>query len=184
VTTPFRKISERLLQQGAVVAFYETTFEGPDGQTFERDVVKHPGAVSVVALDTDGSVVMVRQFRAALERDVLEIVAGKRDVADEPLEITAARELEEEVGLVAGSYVKLAEVAHSPGFTDEINHVFLATDLSETQISHQGIEEENMTIERVPLEDVVGMISSGEITDAKSIVGLLLTRERLASSGS
>jgi ADP-ribose pyrophosphatase len=179
---PFHKVSERLLQHGAVVDFYQSTFEGPDGQTFERDVVKHPGAVSVVALEADGSVVMVRQFRAAMEQDVLEIVAGKRDVADEPLEVTAARELEEEVGLIAGRYVKLAEVAHSPGFCDEVNHVFLATDLSETQASNQGIEEEHMTVERVALDDVVAMISNGQIIDAKSIVGLLLTRERIAST--
>jgi 8-oxo-dGTP pyrophosphatase MutT (NUDIX family) len=182
VTTAFQKVSEQLLQHGAVVDFYRSTFVGPDGETFDRDVVKHPGAVSVVALDGDGSVIMVRQFRASLEDDVLEIVAGKRDVADEPLEVTAARELEEEIGMVAGSLVKLAEVAHSPGFTDEINHVFLATDLTETHIDHQGIEEEHMTIERIPLDDVVAMIIDGRIIDAKSIVGLLLTRERLAAT--
>jgi ADP-ribose pyrophosphatase len=127
---------------------------------------------------------MVRQFRAAMEQDLLEIVAGKRDVADEPLEVTAARELEEEVGLIAGSYVKLAEVAHSPGFCDEVNHVFLATDLSETQAANQGIEEEYMTVERVSLDDVVAMITDGRIIDAKTIVGLLLTRERLARARS
>ena len=184
MTTSFRKVSERLLNQGAVVGFYETTFEGPDGQTFDRDVVKHPGAVSVVALDADNSVVMVRQFRAALDTEVLEIVAGKRDVDDEPLEITAARELEEEIGMVAGTMVKLCELAHSPGFCDEINHIFLATQLTATSSSLQGIEEEYMTVERVPLDDVPVMVARGELTDAKSIVGLLLTRERLAANGS
>ncbi len=183
MSSPFRKVGEELIHQGGVVAFYDATFEGPDGTVFHRDVVKHPGAVSVVAVDDEGYVVMVRQFRAAMEADLLEIVAGKRDVPGEPPEVTAARELEEEAGLVAETWVKLAEVAHSPGFADEVNHVYLATDLTATATQTQGIEEAFMTIERVRLADAVALITDGRIIDAKSIIGLLLTRERLASLG-
>src|SRR5690349_7528300 len=100
----FRKVREELIHQGAVVAFYRSTFVGPDGVEFDRDVVKHPGAVSVVAVTDDDHVLLVRQFRASLEVDLLEIVAGKRDVAGEDPRLTAERELEEEVGHTAANY--------------------------------------------------------------------------------
>jgi ADP-ribose pyrophosphatase len=154
------------------------TFEAPDGSTFERDIVHHPGAVSVVAV-IDGAAVLVRQYRAALERDLLEIPAGKRDVENEPPEVAAARELEEEVGLTARTLELLAEFYNSPGFCDEHSFVYLASDLTEVTARPVGVEEQAMSIERVPLEDVPALIAAGEIVDAKTIIGLLLARERL-----
>ena len=175
----FRKVDERLVHQGAVVGFYESTFEGPGGERFTRDVVRHPGAVSVVAVTDDRHVLLVRQFRAAMETHLLEIVAGKRDVPDEDPVLTAQRELVEEVGHMAATFEKLVAFAQSPGFCDEVNHVYLATGLVETETENQGIEEQHMTIERVPLDDVRSMIAEGLIVDAKSIVGLLLALDRL-----
>ena len=175
----FHKVEERLIHQGFVIGVYNTTFEGPGGVLLDRDVVKHPGAVSVVPVLDDGTVVLVRQFRSALERSILEIVAGKRDVDGEPPEITAHRELAEEVGYVAAELTPLVVTAHSPGFCDEYNHIFLATGLTPTERSVDGPEEEAMTIEHMPLADVFDRIADGTVIDAKSIIGLTLAHHAL-----
>jgi ADP-ribose pyrophosphatase len=159
----------------------QATFEGPDGDTFERDVVHHPGAVDVVPVLADGkTVILVRQYRAAVERELLEIPAGKRDVGEEPVEETARRELEEEVGMRAGRLQLLCEFYNSPGFSDELSYVFLALDLEPCDSSLQGVEEQHMTVEHVSLDDVPALIAAGELLDAKSIIGLCLAREALA----
>jgi ADP-ribose pyrophosphatase len=144
-------------------------------------VVHHPGAVVVVPV-IDGDVILVRQYRAAIDRELLEVPAGKRDVSDEPVELTAHRELEEEVGMRAGSMVKLAEFYNSPGFCDEHSFLFLATDLTPCATDFQGHEEQHMTIERVPLESLADLVGSGDLTDGKSIIALSLAREHLARS--
>jgi ADP-ribose pyrophosphatase len=158
----------------------QATFADPSGQTFDRDVVHHPGAVSVVPVVDDATVIMVRQYRAAVDRELLEIPAGKRDVDGEDIETLARRELEEEIGMRAGTLVKLAEFYNSPGFCDEHSFVFLARDLTSTATAAKGIEEEHMTIENVALAEVPALIAAGALVDAKSIIGLCLARERLA----
>lgn len=178
----FQKLGERLVFEGAVVSCYRTRFRGPDGSEFDRDVVKHPGAVSVVAVDGD-EVVLVRQYRAALERDLLEIVAGKCDVAGEDPVVTAARELAEEVGFVASNFERMISIVQSPGFCDETNHIFLATGLSPTARNVQGVEEQHMSVERLPLGEIRGALADGRITDAKSVVGLLMALDRLGVAG-
>lgn len=175
----FAKRNERRLHSGAVISLVETAWESPDGEMIERDVVRHPGAVSVVPLRGDGTVVMVRQFRAAVEGDILEIPAGKRDVPGEPPEVTAHRELAEEVGYAAGRMDRLGTFYNSPGFCDELSHVFLARDLEPVPTDAQGPEERHMTIEMVPLDDVPRLITSGDLIDAKSQIGLLLALREL-----
>lgn len=178
----FRKLDERETYRGPLISVAEGTFEGPSGERFVRDVVHHPGAVSVVPLlPGEREVVLVRQYRAAVDRFLLEIPAGKRDVADEPAEMTARRELEEEIGMRAARFEPLAEFFNSPGFCDEHSFVFLARDLEATTASAQGVEEQHMTVERVALDAVPALIASRELVDAKSIIGLCLTRERLAA---
>ena len=179
----FHKVGERLLQQGAVVSMHEVQLRSPDGEPMDRDVVRHPGAVSVVPLHDDQTVTLVRQFRTPLERYVLEVPAGKRDVADEPPIQTARRELAEEVGFEALEFVKLIELDHSPGFCDEINHIFVATGITEGDARVDGPEESHMTTHRVPLDDALSMIALGEISDAKTVVGLLLTKRWLSGDG-
>lgn len=175
----FSSEHERSVHVGAVIEVAVGTFRAPDGSTFERDIVHHPGAVSVVPVTADGDVLFVRQYRAALDRVLLEIPAGKRDEADEPPELTAHRELEEEVGRSAGSMRLLAEFHNSPGFSDEHSFVYLATDLVEAEQDRQGIEEEHMVLETHPLSSVPDLIASGELTDAKSIIGCLLALRAL-----
>jgi 8-oxo-dGTP pyrophosphatase MutT (NUDIX family) len=176
----FRHLSDEVLHRGHIITLCRSEFRAPDGTTFERDIVRHPGAVSVVPLLDDGDVVLVRQYRAALDRFLLEIPAGKRDVADEALEETARRELVEEVGLLPGSLRLLARFHNSVGFTDEESHVFLGTRLTETPNDRQGIEEQYLEVVRVRLEDTPGLIAAGEITDAKTVIGLTLA---LAAGG-
>ena len=172
----FRKVAERQVFQGSLIQVSETHFEGPDGDRFDRDVVHHPGAVVVVPLGADRRVTMVRQYRAAIEGELLEVPAGKRDVDGEPTEVTARRELAEEVGLSAGRVDLLARFYNSPGFTDEFTWLYLARDLTPVPHDRQGAEEQVMTVETISLDDVVDMISAGQIIDAKSIIGLMLTR--------
>jgi 8-oxo-dGTP pyrophosphatase MutT (NUDIX family) len=177
----FRLVTEEERFRGSLISVAEGRFEAPDGTTFQRDIVHHPGAVSVVpVLGDSGEVVLVRQYRAAVDRILLEIPAGKRDVAGEPPEETARRELIEEIGMRAGRLEPLAEFFNSPGFSDEHSFVFMALDLAPAPSDLQGIEEQYMTVERVALDDVGGMIRSGAIVDAKTIIGLTLAREALA----
>ena len=175
----FRRVEERIVHTGFLIEVAEATFEAPDGTRFERDVVHHPGAVSVVPILHDGSVLLVRQYRAAIDRELLEVPAGKRDVHGEDPAVTAHRELAEEVGLRAGRVEKLAEFYNSPGFCDEHSYVFLALDLEEVTSDAQGPEERHMTIEQIALAEVPALIASGEISDAKTIIGLCLARQRV-----
>jgi ADP-ribose pyrophosphatase len=173
-TGTFTKLDERPIYEGAVISVAVGRFAGPDGDAFERDIVHHPGAVSAVPLLDDGTVVLGRQYRAALGADLLEIPAGKRDVAGEEPALTAERELEEEIGMRAGRLQLLAEFYNSPGFCDEHSFVFLAQDLVETATDLQGIEEQHLTVERVAIAEVPAMIADGRIRDAKTIIGLTL----------
>jgi ADP-ribose pyrophosphatase len=173
---PFRKRGETEVFRGPLIQVVSARFDGPDGTQLQRDIVHHPGAVVVVPLTTAGTVLMVRQFRAAIDDELLEIPAGKRDVAGEPTEVTAARELAEEVGRRAGRLDLLARFYNSPGFSDELSWLYLAQDLTPVPEDRQGAEEQHMTIEEVPLSAVPAMIKAGQIIDAKSIIGLSLAR--------
>ncbi|MDQ3107872.1 MAG: NUDIX hydrolase [Actinomycetota bacterium] len=177
----FRKLDERLLHQGHRISLGRATYEAPDGTTFERDVVHHPGAVGVVPVVDEGTaVLLVRQYRSAVDAELLEIPAGLRDVAGEPPIETARRELIEEVGMRAGRVEMLCAFHNSPGFCDEVVHVFAAFDLEPCELDRQGIEEQHMTIEKVALDDVSAMIAAGTITDAKTVIGLTLVARLLA----
>jgi ADP-ribose diphosphatase len=177
----FGKVSEREVHRGHVISTAVGTFVAPDGSEFQRDLVHHPGAVSVVPLLEGGTVVLVRQYRAPLDDYLLEIPAGKRDVAHEEPIATARRELAEEVGMTADRIELLAEFYNSPGFSDEHSYTYLARGLHQTEMQRDGVEEQSMEIEHVPLAVVPSLIHAGEITDAKTIIGLMLARERLAN---
>lgn len=179
MTSPFHKRSERELHRGFLISLGEGTFVGPDGEEFQRDIVHHPGAVSVVPYQADGTVLLVRQYRAAIDADMLEIPAGKRDVLDEPPELTAHRELAEEVGRKAGRMDLLCTFYNSPGFCDEYSYTYLARDLTEVPVEAHSVEEAAMTIEAVAFDDCLAMIRQGEITDAKTIIALHLARDVL-----
>lgn len=181
---PFRKLDEDDVYRGSLIRVARARFEAPGGEQFEREVVHHPGAVVVVPLTDDQRVVMVRQYRSAVEDELLEIPAGKRDVDGEDTQVTAERELAEEVGLRADRLELLARFYNSPGFSDELSWLYLARNLHQVPSDRQGAEEQVMTIEEVPLADVPALVAAGHIVDAKSIIGLCLTMERvLAETG-
>ncbi|MCU4184740.1 NUDIX hydrolase [Acidiferrimicrobium sp. IK] len=171
---PFRKLAEEQLLATQLFRVAEGRFESPTGEPFTRTIIHHPGAVAVVPLVNDRTALLVRQYRAAVDRELLEIPAGKRDVAGEAVEVTAARELEEEVGRRAGQMDLVARFYNSVGISDEYTHVFVARDLTEVPTDLQGIEENHMTTEEVALADVAELIAAGELADAKTIVGLTL----------
>lgn len=182
--TDFRRIGEREVHQGRVWRVVVAEFESPDGERFHRDIVRSPGAVAVVPLLVDAvgnaSVVLVEQYRPPYERTVIEIPAGMRDVADEPPELTAHRELVEEAGMQPGRLTHLVDILPSPGLTDSITIVYLATECSAVERDLHGPEERHMTVLHLPLVDALAMVDNGEISDAKTVVGLLATQRRLA----
>lgn len=156
--------------------------EEPGGSSIMRSVVRHPGAVVVVPVEADGATaIMLRQYRAAVGGEVLEVPAGKRDVEGEVPEVTAVRELEEETGYRPGRLVKLAEFYNTPGFCDEYTHLYAALEIDAVgPPAPVSAEERAMRVERVALADVERLVSSRELVDAKSIIGLLLARSLLA----
>ncbi len=175
----FRVGPERELHAWASFRLVEGEFEAPDGQRFRRTFLRHPGAVGIVPVDGDDAV-LVRQFRPALGRDLLEIPAGTLDKGDhEPPEACAARELAEEAGATAAVLEHLVTYAVAPGVSSEELHLYLATGLTFGDTAADGIEEQEMSIERLPLAEVDAAVRDGRLVDAKSIIGLLLARERL-----
>jgi len=166
-----------VLHRGTFIEFRIDTVERTDGSRATRDFAGHPGAVAIVALDTDGRVALVRQWRLAADGTLLEIPAGGLDVVDgvkEEPEVAARRELEEETGLRAGMWRKLGSFYSAPGFTDELMHLFLATELSPADPDGRlgPDEDERLILEWRPWRDAVAAVEAGEIRDAKSVAGL------------
>lgn len=154
----------------------------PDGSTGELEVIRHPGASAVVPLHGvgDGSqpnVTLLRQYRYAAGGYVWEVPAGKLDAGESP-ETCARRELEEETGLVAGSLAHLSTIFTTPGFTDEVIHLFVATELSRGETRHGA--NEFIEIHEVPLARAMALVGGGEITDAKTICALALAERWLS----
>ncbi|MBA2313917.1 MAG: NUDIX hydrolase [Chloroflexi bacterium] len=171
--------------------FRSLTVERADGSRATRDIVGHPGAVAIVALDDDGRVLLVRQFRVAAEQALLEIPAGTLDVdaatgtVEDP-DLAAARELEEETGYRAGRLERLGAFWTAPGFATERMTLYLATDLRPADGDRLGPDEdEHLELSRLPWREAVAAAERGEIGDAKSIVGLfwLARRQERRESG-
>jgi 8-oxo-dGTP pyrophosphatase MutT (NUDIX family) len=174
----FRVVGSEVVARPGFLTVTEDRIQAPGEDEFTRVVVHHPGAVVIIPID-GSDVLMVRQFRAAVGGDILEVPAGKRDVDGEPPEETARRELEEEIGY-RGRLVKLVEFFNTPGFCDEYTHMYIALDLEDLGGNQAiGPEEQAMTMERIPLADVDAMIADGRLQDAKSIIGVLLARQFL-----
>ena len=142
----------------------------PNGHVSRRDVVRHHGAVAIVALTESGKIALVRQYRTALDRVTVEIPAGKLEPGEDPLDC-AKRELKEETGFVAGRIAYLTTIASSCGFTDELIHLYLATQLSFEGASPD--EDEFLNVDLVDVQDLVDAVLDGKIEDAKTVVGAL-----------
>jgi len=177
----FTPTGEETMHRGWFIRVQRATFLDPDGRPFERDIVRHPGAVAVVAVTDDDAVVLVRQYRPAVDRWLLEVPAGTCDVPGEPPEVTAERELAEEVGYAAAQLTHLTSAMITPGFCDEVAHVFLATGLRPVPTGRQGAEEAYMQVVEVPLDRFDAMVDDGTVVDASTILGVGLARRRLAA---
>jgi ADP-ribose pyrophosphatase len=178
----FRHVGDQLIHRGFIVSTVKATFTDPNGNRFERDVIRHPGAVAVVPMPDAASVLLVRQFRPAVDRWLFEVPAGTRDVEGEPLETTAHRELAEELGRTAGRLQLLTHCLNTPGFCDEVTTVFLATDLQPVPTNRQGLEEGFMSIEEMTLSRFDDLVEDGTIVDAVTILGVGLARRRRQGS--
>jgi ADP-ribose pyrophosphatase len=156
---------------GKVLTLNIDTVTLPNGVTVDLEIVRHPGAAAVVPLTDHGAVVLVKQFRHAAAGFIYEIPAGKLDPAEDPVRC-AARELEEEIGYVAGRLERLTSIFTAPGFTDEVIHIYKATNM--TPGRQQLDRDEVLEVLEVSVEDAIKMVNTGTIRDAKTIVGLLL----------
>ena len=173
-------VERRLIHRGRYLEFRVDTIERADGTRGERDIVGHPGAVAMLAIDEADRVLMVRQFRLAAGDVLLEIPAGTLDVdaatgAVEDPELASRRELEEETGYRAGSWRRLTSFWTAPGFASELMHLYLATDLVPAHPDERlgPDEDEHLELERVPFAEALAAADRGEIRDAKSLVALL-----------
>jgi ADP-ribose pyrophosphatase len=182
VNASFTTVGEVELVHSAVFRVVRSRFTDGHGDEFERTIVHHPGAVAVVPLHEDGTVSLVRQYRPALEHDLLEVPAGIRDLHEEDERATAERELAEEAGLSAGRLDHLTTFHNAPGMSDEVIAVFLARDLRSVPHDRQGSEERAMTVERHPLPELLEMVADGRLSDAKTMIGLLLAARRVAAA--
>ncbi len=145
-------------------------------QTYEREVVHHPGSAVIIPVFDDGTIALVRQYRHPAARYLLEAPAGTLNPGEAP-EKGAGRELEEELGYVAGRLEKLTEFFVSPGFCEEKMWVYLATEMTKTQ---QRLEDDEIVeVVRVPFSEALSMIPTGEIDDAKTIIGVMLAAPRV-----
>lgn len=148
----------------------------PDGATSRREVVRHPGAVAMVALDDEGQVLLVRQYRIAAGKIMLEVPAGTLDPNETP-EACAIREMQEETGYKPNKVESLGGVYTAPGYTTEFIHLFLVTDLHESVLDMDT--DEFIEVERLPLKEAVERIERGEINDGKTVSGILRVARRL-----
>ena len=167
-------LSTESIYKGKIFDVIESEIRHDDIQ-YKREIVVHKGSAVIVPVYPDGTVALVRQYRYAAEQFLLEVPAGTLNKDEDP-ELGAAREVEEEIGVRAGKIEKLSEFYVSPGFLTEKMHLFLATELTETE---QRLEDDEiLTIERDTFPDAFELIRSGEIQDAKTIVGLVLAGAR------
>jgi 8-oxo-dGDP phosphatase len=169
----FDTLASETVYVGKIFALRADEVSMPGGTSARREIVEHFGAVAVVALDDDGNVVLVYQYRHPLGRRLWELPAGLLDLDGEPPVITAARELKEEVGLAAANWQLLIDLDTAPGFSDESVRIFLATGLTDVARHEVHDEEADMRVERVPLAQAVSRVFSGEIVNSIAVAGIL-----------
>lgn len=168
-------VRSEAIYQGRVIQVRKDTIRTAEGKEVERDIVVHGGAVVIVAVLGE-ELLFVRQYRHAAGEELLELVAGGVEPGEDPAE-TAGRELQEEAGFKAGRLTKLGEIYSAPGFCSELLHLYLAEDLSPSRLP--GDDDEEITVERMRLDEAVQAALAGKFRDAKTLAGVLLYAERL-----
>ncbi len=172
-------VSHEILYKGKVFDLEVDHVEYPSGNKGVREVARHPGGAVTVPILPDSNILMVRQFRYPLQAFTLELPAGKLNPGEDP-EAAAKRELEEETGWIANKLEKLTGLLTTPGFCDEVLHIYLARDLTLSPAGHRREEgETDMTVLAMPLQEALTLVERQEIRDSKTIVGLFLAERRL-----
>ena len=166
-----KTLSSQLIYDGRVVKLRVDTVRMPGGRETEREIVEHRDCVAIVAMDTDDNVLLVKQFRKPVEKELLEIPAGGIDPGEDPV-TTVRREMQEETGYLPQKVERLGGFYSAPGFSTEYLHLYLATDLTPSQLYAE--DTESIKLVRVPISQIPALIASGKICDAKSIAGLLI----------
>lgn len=172
-----KKISGENIFDGVLLHVRRDEVELPNGHKSVREWIKHPGASSVIPLLPDNQIILVRQFRYPVNQVTLEVPAGKLDAPGEDPVECAKRELSEETGYTAGKIWKLTTIATTVGFSDEIIHLYAATDLKSGK-QHTD-EDEFINTVKVPLTDAIELVETGKIVDSKSIISILLLAKQI-----
>jgi len=165
------RASSRHIYRGRVLSLRVDELDVEGGRSVRREVVEHPGAVTILAFDDQERLLLVRQYRHPVGRDLLELPAGTFDPGDDP-ETCALRELQEETGYRPGRLERLGGFYLAPGYCTEYQNVFLATDLTKSRLPPD--EDERIELVPLPLEEALSMVEAGEIEDAKTAAALLL----------
>jgi ADP-ribose pyrophosphatase len=167
-------LSSRKVFEGRALNLRVDSVKLPNGRKTTREIVEHENCVAIVALDDADNILLVKQFRKPVEKELLEIPAGGIDPGETP-EDAVRREMREETGFLPQKVGKMGGFYSSPGFCTEYLYLYLATDLVDSPL--QAEDSENISLVRVPLAEILGLIASDAIVDAKSIAGLLVFRE-------
>ena len=167
-----KTIHSQPIYHGKVISLKVDDVTLPNGETSKREIVNHPGAVAVIAITEEGKLVVVEQYRKALERSIIEIPAGKLEPGELP-EVTAVRELEEETGYGCKELTYLQSFATSPGFADEIIHLFIARGLYQIENRAAMDEDEFVELMEITIEEGEQMVASQKIFDAKTAFAIL-----------
>lgn len=172
----YKRIKRDLVKKGHVINYYLDTIEIDNEKQVDFDFIEHKGAAALIPIDQDGKILLVRQYRNAIDRDTLEIPAGGLNVGEDSLSC-AIRECEEETGYAALKAHHLIDIYSAVGFCNEKISIYYATNL--TPSKQRLDEDEFVTIERYRLEEILTMISKGLIQDAKTVAGILAYQARL-----
>lgn len=166
-----KTVGRKHIYEGGIIKVDSLTVTLPNGKEASRDLVIHPGASAVIPISENGELYMVRQYRKPIEKVSLEIPAGKLDKGEDPL-VCASRELREETGLTSANIRHIISIHTTPGFCDELIHMYVATELEEGESCAD--EDEFISSEKISLEDLIQKVLNHEITDVKTIIGILL----------